>query len=729
MKKRVLAILMLAGCGVSAGQTPFQSVNLLSGTANDGQTVPMVGMPFAMTNWVPETRPTEDKCIAPYYFKDRTLSGFRASHWMSGSCTQDYGSVTFMPITGALQVHPSARASEFRRQSEIMNPAYYSVLLDRYAERVEMTGSTRSGALRVTAMPDAEVTLLVEPNTRPGEGFVEVHADRREIVGFNPAHRIYQGSGQTAGFSGYFVARFSRPVLRSGTWCGLAVHPHRSVQKSGCNRLGAYATFAASKQPLLVKIGTSFTSLDEAQRNLDAEQSGWDFEGIEAKTEAAWKERLGRIEVEGGTTDQRKTFYTAFYHASLLPRIASDVDGTYNGFAQEGKLHSLASGSYYDDFSLWDTFRALHPLLTIIDPEREQEMVQSLVLKGEQGGFLPIFPAWNNYTSEMIGDHADAVIADAYAKGLTHFDVASAYRLMLKNASVTPPLDEYRLGRGRRALASYERYGFIPLEDSVPDAFHHDEQVSRTLEYAYDDSLVATMARRLNFTDDAAKMEKRAENWRNVIDPATGYARGRHSDGSWVEPFEPAKTASFITEGLPWQYTFFVPQNIPGLIAALGGREKFLARLDGLFDGKLYDQGNEPGHHIAYLYDYADAPSKTQHQVRAALSLYRDGPGGLPGNDDAGQMSAWMMMSAMGFYPVDPGSPEYAIGAPLFSKVTIHQRGGHDFIIEADHQSTANEYVQSQWLNGASFQGHILPHAEIIRGGILKFDMGSKPRP
>ena len=266
-----------------------------------------------------------------------------------------------MPITGAVQAEPGKRASAFRHDSEVMSPAYYSVMLDRYAERVEMTGSTRSGMLRITAKPDAEVTLLVEPNVKTGDGFVQMHADRQEIVGFNPVHRIYQGTGQTAGFNGYFAARFSQPVLRSGTWCGTTVQPEVQVQKGRCNRLGGYATFAASKKPLLVKIGTSLTSLDAAMRNLDAEQNGWDFAGVEAKTEAAWKERLGRIEVEGGTVEQRKTFYTAYYHASLLPRIVSDADGTYNGFALEGKLHTVARGDYYDDFSLWDTFRALHP--------------------------------------------------------------------------------------------------------------------------------------------------------------------------------------------------------------------------------------------------------------------------------------------------------------------------------------------------------------------------------
>jgi predicted alpha-1,2-mannosidase len=713
---------------IALAQEPFHAVDLLAGTANEGQTVPMIGMPFAMTNWTPETRSTEDKCIAPYYFKDTRITGFRGSHWLNGSCALEYGSFTLMPVTGAISVAPEARGSSFRHDSETMTPAYYSVVLDRYSEKVEMTGSTRSGLFRISFPASAAGSILLEPNSRPGEGFVEVHASQQEIVGYNPVHRFFRGEGLSAGFSGYFVARFSKPFKISGTWCGKELHSDGNRQDGGCKRLGAYASFAPSEAPLLVKIGTSFTSLKEAARNLDAEQSGWNFADVQAKTETAWKARLDQIEIQGATPDQRKVFYTALYHASLVPRIASDADGTYNGFAGEGKLHKLDRGDYYDDFSIWDTFRALHPLLTITDPDREQDMVQSLVLKGEQGGYLPIFPLFNSYTSAMVGDNTGAVIADAYVKGLRQFDVADAYRLMLQNATALPPAEQYERGQGRRALQSYLRYGFIPLEDTVPDAYHHNEQVSRTLEYAYDDAMVSIMAKALGHNVEAQKMTKQSENWRNVFDPSTGFVRGRHADGSWIEPFDPKKVATYITESSPWQDTFFVPQNIAGLIGAIGGKGAFVAKLDGLFDDGLYDPGNEPSHHIAYLYDYAGAAFKTQHQIRRLLeSQYHPGPGGLPGNDDAGQMSAWYIFSAMGFYPVTPGTPFYAIGSPLFSKVIIHQPNGQDFVIDAHHQGTSNEYIQTQQLNGKPLKGFLLPHAAIIKGGSLTFDMGPFP--
>jgi predicted alpha-1,2-mannosidase len=728
------AICAVSAQRISAAVDAYRLVDPRIGTANDGQTYPVVGVPFGMTGWTPETQPTEDKCLSPYYDKDTKLTGFRGSHWLSGSCTQDYGSVTVMPTVGALKVSPLARASLFRHATEVMSPAYYSVMLDDYRTRVELTGTMRSGMLRITFPAEEAANLLVEPNAKSGEGFVEVRPERNEIVGYNPVHRLYQGAGQSAGFSGYFVVRFqasAASVAKFGTWCGETITPDSRQQGKGCNRLGAYVSLNPGSAPqILVKVGTSFTSIEEAANNLDEENNGWNFDGTQRAAEIAWRSLLQRIEIEGGTPAEQTTFYTALFHASLAPRVVSDADGTYNGFAQEGKLHRTASGSaYYDDFSLWDTFRALHPLLTILDPEREEQMVQSLIDKGNQGGFLPIFPTWNSYTSEMIGDHAVAVIYDAYAKGLRGFDVQDAYRLVRQNATVTPPHSDYVEGKGRRALDSYDRYGFIPLEDEVLDAFHHHEQVSRTLEYAYDDFVTSQFAEALGHHGEAETFRKRSGNWKNVFDPSVGFVRGRYKDGAWVQPFDPGKPASYITEGVPWQYTFFVPHDIPGLIKAIGGDAAFIAKLDGLFAAKLYDQGNEPSHSIAYLYNYAGAPWKTQVHVREILAnQFHAGPTGLPGNDDAGQMSAWYVLSAMGFYPVCPGTPAYALGSPIFSRVVIHQSNGKDFTVVAPKTSAENRYVQTVFLNGAPMTGSEITHSDIAGGSTLTFEMGPKPR-
>lgn len=728
--------LCLFFCAVAFSQSFYRAVDPYSlvdpgiGTAHDGQTYPVVGMPFGMTGWTPETQPTENKCLSPYYFKDEKLTGFRGSHWLSGSCTQDYGSVTLMPVVGDLKVTPSARASRFSHRSEIMSPAFYSVFLQDYQTKAELTGTMRAGILRFTYPELGPHHLLVQPNVRAGQGFVEIRPERHEIVGYNPVVRIYQGAGEPAGFSGYFVVRFREDVAGFGTWCGAEVEQHSVRVNKPCSQPGAFVTFAdTAPRQILVKVGTSFTSMEEAEKNLEAEESGWDFDEVHRAAEAAWRHLLGRIEIEGGTPEQQRIFYTALFHASLAPRVVSDADGTYNGFAQGNRLHHAAAGSdYYDDFSLWDTFRALHPLLTILDPDRDQQMVQSLVDKGEQGGFLPIFPTWNSYTSEMIGDHAAAVIVDAYNKGLRNFDIASAWRLIRQNAFVTPPRDQYVEGKGRRALGSYLRYGFIPLEDEVLDAFHHQEQVSRTLEYAYDDYVSAQFAAALGHAEDAEVLRKRSANWRNVFDPSTGFVRGRHANGQWVTPFDPSKPASFVTEGVPWQYTFFVPQDIPGLIQSSGGLAKFIAKLDGLFAKNLYDQGNEPSHGIAYLYNDAGAPWKTQERVRQIMSSqFHTGPDGLPGNDDAGQMSAWYVLSAMGFYPKGPGTPVYTIGSPIFTRVVIHQDNGRNFTILAHRNSSAKIYVRSARLNGRPMRKLEFQHEDIVSGSTLVLQMSKKP--
>ncbi len=723
-----LTLAFLCWATTALASNPFERVDPMIGTANEGQTIPVVGMPFAMTGWTPETRATEDKCVAPYYYDDKKITGFRGTHWISGSCVAEYGSLTLMPTTGEIVTARDGRASEFRHDAEISNPAYYKVLLDRYHVQVELTGTERAGIMRIHFPPGQAANIVFEPYVKHREGLIRVIPRKNEIAGYNPVYRQYLKAGDTAGFRGYFVARFDHAIRRFGTWCDDQLHVGQKEQTNGCSLMGGFASFANGTGEVVVRIGTSFTSLEQAEKNLDKELGARSFDEIRADTKQHWERLLNRIEVSGGSEQQQITFYTALYHSLLQPRIVSDADGTYNGFANQGKLHKAPQGQvYYDDYSLWDTYRALHPLLTIIDPEREEQMVASLIEKGRQGGFLPIFPAWNSYTSEMVGDHATAVIADAYAKGLRNFDVAEAYRLAYQNATVVPPKSDYQDGKGRRALDSYLHYHYIPLEDEVLDAPHKREQVSRTLEYAYDDYVMSLWAGALKHTSDAAAFRERSEYWRNVIDPQSGFARGRHADGSWVTPFEPDKEQTYITEGLPFQYTFFVPQNIEGLIQGLGGRGRFIAKLDELFARHLYDHGNEPSHHIAYLYDYAQAAGKTESHVRDVMNTqYGTGPKGLPGNDDSGQMSAWYVLSAMGFYPVCPGKPEYAIGSPLFSHIVIHQRHGKDFTIDALNNSPRNLYIQSVERNGRVYRRFLLQHSDIADGARFTLHMGSE---
>ncbi|MCU1323914.1 MAG: alpha,2-mannosidase [Acidobacteriaceae bacterium] len=710
---------------------PVDVVNPLIGTGGEGQTFPAAGVPFGMTQWTPQTRSTEAKCIAPYYVADTKIQGFRGSHFLSGSCTQDYGSVTLMPLSGELKVGGAERASSFDRSSEVLHPYLDSVELKDYGIHAEITGTSRSGLMRFRFSRAGKAWMLVQNNARKGDGQINVDVVHQEVTGRNAVRRLYAGAGKLAGFSGYFVVQFDRPFVAGGTWSGEAKSEGNLHQESSAGEPGAYLSFALKPGEVLqARVGTSFTSIDEARKNLKAEIPQWNFDGVKEQARKEWVEALGRIEIPKDAPD-RRIFYTALYHALQLPRTFSDVSGTYPRFAGSGQIEQAKGFVYYDDFSAWDTFRSLHPLLTILDPAREKDMVQSFVVKGQQGGFLPIFPAWNSYTSEMVGDHGDSIIADAYFKGIRGFDVAEAYRLMRKNALESPAtVEEYHDGRGRRGLISYMKYGYIPLEDTVPDAFHHDEQVSRTLEYAYDDAVLGDMAAALGKTEDAALFHKRGQNYRNVIDPATGFARGRHADGSWDSPFDPVGTYKYITEGLPYQYTFFVPQDVPGLIDVLHGREAFAKKLDGLFDGKYYNHGNEPSHHIAYLYDYAGQAYKTQARVHEIMGReYHDLPDGLAGNDDAGQISAWYVFSALGFYPVSPGTPKYQIGTPRFDDASIVLPSGKRFRVRAVGAGKGLFYIQSVTLNGKPLERPWISHAEVVAGGELVFKMAAQPNP
>ena len=465
---------------------------------------------------------------------------------------------------------------------------------------------------------------------------------------------------------------------------------------------------------MLVKAASSFTSHDAAVANLEAEIPGWDFDSVRAESARQWNERLSRVRVEGGTDSDRRKFYGSLYRASLLPRVVSDVDGSYAAFAGGEIMKMPDGGEYYDDFSMWDTYRALHPLLTLLEPERSGRMMQSLVLKAAQGGWMSIFPCWNSYTAAMIGDHCAAAIADAAAKGVGNFDLEEAYRYLRRNAFEVPAsFREYADSMGRRALRSYLEYGYIPLEDSVKEAFHKCEQTSRTLEYAFDDFALAQIAARLGHEDDARELMRRAGNYRNVNDPLLGYANGRRADGSFAAGTDPFTFDSAITEGAPCHYTWYVPHDVDGLVAVLGGREAFEAKLDSMFTEGRYWHGNEPCHQVAYLYNYIGRPDKTRDRVRHIMDTeYLDAPGGLSGNDDAGQMSAWFAFSAMGFYPVCPSIPEYALGAPLFERVTISPEGGREFVIEA----VADTVVR---LDGRVLGRPFVSHNDILGGGTL----------
>jgi predicted alpha-1,2-mannosidase len=417
-----------------------------------------------------------------------------------------------------------------------------------------------------------------------------------------------------------------------------------------------------------------------------------------------WTARLHTIDVEDQDTARVNQFYGALYRCSFLPREMSDVDGNYPKFAdgtpQTPDSSFLPPHKFYGDFSMWDTYRAVHPLYNLIAPQQSADMMQSLVTMYEQGGWLPIFPCWNSYTAAMIGDHCSVALADAYVKGIRDFNVGKAYEAMRKNAFETPAsYEEYKNGMGRRALVSYLKYGYIPLEDSVKEAYHQEEQTSRTLEYAFDDFAVAQLAKALGKEQDFNELMRRSENWRNVINPQTGYCDGRHQT-VFEGNTDYVHRKPWITEGAACHYTWYVPQNVEGLVEALGGPQKFEAKLDSMFTEGRYWHGNEPCHQIAYLYDFIGKREKTIERVAHILDTeYNDTPGGLSGNDDAGQMSAWYIFSSIGFYPVCPATDRYMLSAPRFQKITLHPDGGRPFVI------TPNTFPRDR---------HFMTHSEII---------------
>ncbi len=743
-----LVLTFLAASGALHAQPgPVSYVNTLIGTAPantesarshseagselKGQTIPAVSTPYAMTQWTPQTRATETKCVAPYYYNDPAIQGFRGTHWLNGSCVQDYGSVTIMPVSGNLKTLPNQRASAYQHSREVSSPAYYQVYLDDQAVRAELTSSARAGVLSFTFEKNADQYILIEPNSDEGQGYVEIFPEAGEIVGYNPVHRIYQGSGQPAGFSGYFVVQFDQPFDQYGTWKGNATQASATSGRGDQRNesMGAYVRFGTTPKTVLVRVGTSFTSIEAARANLKAEASSRAFADVRRASEDLWNNALGKVQVTG-KEDDKVLFYSALYRTKLSPRLFSDVDGSYPSFAGGTPIRKTKGFDYYCDFSLWDTFRAAMPLHILLEPDKVTDMMQSLTLKAEQGGWMPIFPCWNQYTAAMIGDHVLSVMADAYAKGVRGFDVKTAYTYLRQNAFQpnTDP-ESYEAGKGRRALTSYLKYGYVPLEDSVWQAFHKREQTSRTLEYAYDDYCLSTLAKALGHEEDAKLLANRALNYRNVIDPATGYARGRYANGSWSGNFDPfAKRASFITEGSPAQYTYFVPQDVAGLINSTGGRQAFIGKLDTLFGQGHYWHGNEPNHQIAYLYAWAGEPWKTQQQVRKIIyEVYATSPGGLSGNEDGGQMSAWLAFSMAGLYPVCPGSPYYVLGSPVFEETSLQQNNGKTFRIRCRGNSAATPYIQSATLNGKPFSRTYLTHQEIAKGGELVLVMGKNP--
>lgn len=701
-------------------------------TENYGQTLPAVLQPNGMTFWTPQTRASERKGVAPYYYADRKLQGFRASHWLVGGATQDYGSFTISAVSRKVCT-PTHLATPFSHDIEKATPAYYAVTLPKENIHAEMTGLSRSVILRFTSQDQNRMYVVLNCNS--DEDMATVECQDMYVLASNPVHRIYQGWGKEAGFSGHIVMTYDKQPVEVETF-------HDTDPQTGLPVKGVILGFDMKAGEILqVKAATSFVSTTNARINLDNEIPHWNFDAVREQLTLIWEQQLNKIRVETADRDAIRKFYGSMYRCSFLPRTISDVDGSYPSFAasNDSPMRVMRDERiHYSDFSLWDTFRAMHPLYNILSPSKSADMMQSLVDMYSQGGWMPIFPCWNSYTSAMIGDHVASVMADAYIKGIRDFDVEKAYEGLRQNAFDSPSENDYQDGKGRRALRSYLKYGYVPLEDSVPDAFHQREQVSRTLEYAYDDFALSVLAGALGRVDDSKVLLKRSQNYRNVFDPTTGWVQGRYADGTFLKDDNAFVKTSFITEGAPCHYSWFVPHDPEGLMECMGGNERYLQKLDSMFSEQNYWHGNEPCHQVAYMYNFAGEPQKTQRAVSEIMKTeYQETPSGLAGNDDAGQMSAWYIFSAMGFYPVCPGTTRYELSRPSFDRVVINLENGNRFCIEAENTPLNDAPSDDASLddvplngvqvksiitrNGQPYNKTYIDHKDIVSGALFNF--------
>lgn len=666
----------------------------------EGHTYPGVCPPFAMTEWTPQTTTG----AIPYWYEkgDKAkIQGFRATHYPSGAVMSEYGSFTLFPATGKPEINSEKRASSFSHENEIAKPHYYSVLIDDNKIKAEITATSRVGFLQFTFPESDSSTILLDFNKNGGQ--IQVNPEKREISGYS----FEKGQGTPENFASYFVACFEKEI-----------NDFKIIsEKAGNNSSAGWVSFSTKQNELVkVKVATSFISIEQALKNLDDEIPHWDFTKVSEQTKALWNDELNKIQIEGASEADKTIFYTSMYHALLLPREFSEQGKYYSPY--DGKVHK---GVSFTDFSLWDTYRAEHPLLLFLVPDKVNLMIQSLLNTYDEGGWIPKWPN-PGYSNVMMGTHADAMIADAYIKGVRDYDVDKAWEAMQKNAN------ELGTGRyeARLGIKDYNYYGFVPGDK-------YGESIARTMEFAFDDFCLAQMAKSLGKDADYGKYIKRANNYKNVLDPETMNVRGKTTDGCWMDANDKSISvwAGYTDQSLEvykWNHTFLVPHDVDGLITFFKGKPGFINALDTLFSKEYYYVGDEFSMHVPYLYNYAGKPWKTQKLVRQILKDYfAEGPDGLCGNDDCGQLSSWYIFGAMGFYPVAPGDDYYTIGSLLFGKLTMSLPNGKQFRIIAENVSDENVYIQSATLNGETYAKSYLLHKDIMQGGTLKFEMSNTP--
>ena len=696
-----------------------QYVNTFIGAADNGHTFPGACRPFGMIQTSPVTGAVGWRYCSEYVYEDSVIWGFTQTH-LNGTGCMDLGDILVMPVTGNRHRAWDGYRSSFQKNSESATPGYYTVTLDEPGVKAELTATLHTALHRYTYNKADSASVLIDLQHGPAWNEKQYHSQVKACDVKWENDSTLSGHVRNSVWVDqdyFFTLQFNRPVISTVDL------PMGETEKG--RRI--VATFDLQPgEEVLMKIAMSTTGVEGAKANMAAEQPGWDFEGTRKQAKDEWNSYLSRIEMEG-TPDEMTNFYTCFYHALIQPNEISDVDGKYRNAADS--IVTATGGKFYSTFSLWDTYRAAHPFYTMIVPERVDGFVNSLIDQAEVQGFLPIWGLWGKENYCMIANHGVSVVAEAYAKGFKGFDAERAFQAIKQTQTVSHKL--------KSNWEDYMKYGYFPTDLTAA------ESVSSTLESVYDDYAAADMARRMGKTEDVAYFSKRADFYKNLFDLTTKFMRPRKSDGTWKSPFDPTQAAHAesnggdYTEGNAWQYTWHVQHDVPGLIALLGGEEAFTNKLDSLFTVELrtqladvtglignYAHGNEPSHHVTYLYTLAGKPERTQELIRQIFETqYRPAPDGLCGNDDCGQMSAWYMFSAMGFYPVNPVSGEYVFGAPQMPKFVLHLQDGKTFTVLAEGLSKEHKYVESITLNGEPYTKNYITHEDIMKGGTLVYKM------
>lgn len=719
----ILGIVLLSvfGCHQKQTNSINKFVDPFIGTGAHGHTYPGTSLPFAMVQLSPDTRlDTWDGCSG-YHYSDSSIIGFSHTH-LSGTGVSDYGDILFQPFSGNNQWNPgnklypdSGYRSRFSHQDESASPGYYQVKLNDDNINVELTSTKRVGFHQYNFPLNQNAKIILDLSHR--DPLMEANIrqiSETEIEGYRVS-KFWSGEQHV-----YFVARFSKPIKnilwKKADSSAFIVNPNDGYQK-------AIFEFGETNK-VLMKVAISAVDFEGARSNLLEEINHWDFEKTKKQARDEWEEQLSKIKVQGGINSQKRIFYTAYYHSLLTPNIYSDVDGRYRGM--DLSIHQDKKFTNYTVFSLWDTFRGLHPLLTITHPDKATDFCNSLIKKGEQFGEIPMWELASNDTRCMIGYHGVSIIADAILKNTGNINIDAAYQIMIKSAN-----------ENKRGINYYKELGFVPYNRS-------SQAVSKTLEYAYDDWCIAQVAKKLGETSDYYHYMARSQFYKNTFDEETGFMRPRNDKREWEKDFDPMRVGYSYTEGNSFQYSLFVPHDIEGLKQLIGGEEAFENWLDQLFNTEIdheleedsdvtglignYAHGNEPSHHLAYLYNYTDSPWKTQKFTHQIINdLYQDNPDGICGNEDCGQMSAWYVLSSLGFYSISPGSNTYAISSPIFDDIKMELDNGNIFHIQVSRKTKKSKYIQSMRLNGEEYYANFLKHEDILNGGTLEFELTNDP--